>query len=429
VERPSHARVTASPSTEHLRKEAKRLARNRAIQLAHAQRLLASDYGFRDWATLVQYVESVESVRVDGPESLPALVLAVRARDLEAVRAALTAGGNPRRYFNGETPLHTAARFGSLAIVEALIEGGALEWQRDVGGRTTLELARSGRSPDRDAIVALLDRERIPDASFRAAVAALHAGDIATLAALLDAEPRLLTARIIGPGVYRKRKRADYFRDPKLFWYVANNPTTVARIAPNIVDVARTMIERGVDRADLDYALELVMSSGVARAQGHQLPLMNELLAAGAVASQSAILAAAAHWELEPLRALIDAGTPYDAPIAAALGQADELRRTLPDSNAEDVDLAFGLAAINRQHEAAQMSLAAGANIDAFLPIHSHATALHQAAANDDVDMIELLLRAGARSDILDTLWDLTPLDWALHERNEAAAAAFRRAR
>ena len=51
-----------------------------------------------------------------------------------------------------------------------------------------------------------------------------------------------------GLEVYRKRARPDYFRDPKLFWYVANkSDTTVERMAPNVVAVVQTMLERGVE--------------------------------------------------------------------------------------------------------------------------------------------------------------------------------------
>jgi len=44
------------PSQEYLRKQAKRLARNDAIQLAAAQRRLAHDYGYRNWAALMNAV-------------------------------------------------------------------------------------------------------------------------------------------------------------------------------------------------------------------------------------------------------------------------------------------------------------------------------------------------------------------------------------
>jgi len=52
---------------------------------------------------------------------------------------------------------------------------------------------------------------------------------------------------------------------------------------------------------------------------------------------------------------------------------------------------------------------------------------LHQAAVNDDAAMIDLLLGRGARTDARDTLWDGTPLDWATHERREAARLRLER--
>ncbi len=109
------------------------------------------------------------------------------------------------------------------------------------------------------------------------------------------------------------------------------------------------------------------------------------------------------------------------APIAAALGVADQLRALLPGADREDVQTAFGLAAINRHFEAARLALDAGADVNAFLPVHAHSTALHQAANGNNVPMIELLLAHGARRDRRDTLWDATPLNWATHfNRTEA---------
>ncbi len=65
------------------------------------------------------------------------------------------------------------------------------------------------------------------------------------------------------------------------------------------------MISRGVEAADLDYALELVMTSAPAREQGLQLPLIECLVKAGASASRRALDMTLAHRELEPVRALL----------------------------------------------------------------------------------------------------------------------------
>ncbi|MBD5606857.1 MAG: ankyrin repeat domain-containing protein, partial [Candidatus Eremiobacteraeota bacterium] len=264
-----------------------------------------------------------------------------------------------------------------------------------------------------DAIVALLDRDAIADPAFGAAVAAIHGGDVRELERLLDSEPRLLRERNAGPDVYRRATRPDYFRDPKLVWYVANNPETTARMAPNVVEIAGVMLARGIDRDDLETTLGLVASSSSAREQGHQRALIRVLLDAGARATRETILVAAAHGELDALRAFLDFGSAMDAPIAAAFGDTAALARLVSDANADDVREAFGLAVINRHVEAARIALDAGADVDAFLPVHAHGTALHHAAGVDDVPMLKLLLARGARSDLRDTLWDGTALDWA----------------
>ena len=112
--------------------------------------------------------------------------------------------------------------------------------------------AKRGKAVDKAEIVALLDRTRIAEPSFRAAVKALQKGDAASSARLIDAEPRLLHERMLGPEAYRKASRSQYFRDPRLFWFIANNPTPMKRMPENMVEIAETMIARGVDKTDLD---------------------------------------------------------------------------------------------------------------------------------------------------------------------------------
>jgi ankyrin repeat protein len=50
---------------------------------------------------------------------------------------------------------------------------------------------------------------------------------------------------------------------------------------------------------------------------------------------------------------------------------------------------------------------------------------LHQAAVDDNVELIELLLARGANRDARDTLWDATPLGWAIHQNRRAARSAL----
>ncbi len=426
--------LPAKPSKEHLRKQAKRLAAAAKLRLAEAQRRLAAEYGHRDWPALMRAVETVlrgsakeaSPLRACSPLSEAAAradAAAVRRllaegaapdgaageidtplwqacaseapapRRIEAAMLLLDAGARPRRGCTGNTTaLHMAARRSPLALVELLIRRGAIWWQQDKDHKEPLDYARAGAAPDEAAIVALLDRPVIRDPEFRAAVIAIHRGDAAALARLLDAHPRLLRERAVEPECYPP----SYFRDPKLFWFVANNPILVKPTPRNIVAIAETMLSRGVDQADLDYTLELVMSGSAAREQGLQTPLLAALIDAGAAPTPRAIDATLGHKELAPIEALLARGFPLTAPIAAALGRDRALAALLPALAPEERQKALGMAVINGRVEAARACLDSGADVNGFLPVHAHSTPLHQAVANDDVPMMELLLARGA---------------------------------
>ncbi|HJU39673.1 MAG TPA: hypothetical protein VJ724_08885, partial [Tahibacter sp.] len=66
------------------------------------------------------------------------------------------------------------------------------------------------------------------DPRFRAAVAAIDAGDVDALRACIAATPSLLSMRAdAGEG---------YFARPYLVWFVAGNPVRRERLAANVVD-------------------------------------------------------------------------------------------------------------------------------------------------------------------------------------------------
>jgi len=444
--------LPANPSHEHLRKQAKRLAKTHDLKLAAAQRRLAQEYGHSSWAALMRVVDgTTQQASPVSPLSLAAArtdEAAVRellsrgnrpngenhdintplwlacASDAPAERRIaiatllLAAGASPRQTGeNQTTPLHHAARKGPIALVELLIRHGALSWQADGRGRTALDHARKGSARDRERIIELLDRPVIRDKSFREAVRAIHTGNVAALNRLLDRHPELLRERAIEPDCYPQ----DYFRDPKLFWFIANNPTLMRKVPANIVDIGEAMIAHGVEQADLDCTLELVMSSG--SLEGRQAGLITLLIEAGANATPQAIRVALAHLVVEPILLLLDRGMAMTAPMAAALGRTQALASLLVDASPEERQEALGMAVINRQVETARMCLDAGGDPNGFLPVHRHSMPLHQATANDDVDMMKLLVARGARLDARDTLWNGTPLGWAVHGHGKRANA------
>ena len=448
------------PSKEHLKKQAKRLAKEASLPLAQAQHRLAASYGARDWAALMRRAEDMR-----GDAAPSRLAIAARAGDVAAVRSLLAeghaveeggsrgtplwhacasdapdaarlaivelllaAGASTRRDEAGETALHAAAARGPLALVELLIRKGALEWQSDRKGRTPLQAARRGAAADRAAIMELLDRPVIRDPSSRAAVEAIHRGDVAALERLVDAEPRLLRERILEPDCYREADRPQYFRDPKLFWFVANNPTLVQTMPPNIGALAQAMIARGVDPDDLDYALELVMSSEPARRQGHQATLIRILIDAGATSTAQAIEVALGYREVAAIETLIAAGHPVTLTIAAGTGRTARMRELLATATQAQIQAALGMAVINAHIEGARLALDAGADPNGLLPVHTHATPLHDAVLKEDLMLIALLLERGARLDIRDKMWNGTPMGWALHQGKHKAKAMLEQA-
>jgi peptide-methionine (S)-S-oxide reductase len=346
-----------------------------------------------------------------------ALLEAVRAGDLREVDRLIDAGGDP------SAAVHLAAERGPLALVELLIRRGAIEWLPDGTGRTPLDAARGGSARDRDAIAELLDRPVIRDPAFRAAVAAIHAGDLAELERIVDEEPRLLHEHIREPSCYRDAPRDYYFTDPQLLWFVADNPILVDTVPANIVEITRALLARGADGRD--YTLELVMTGCQLRAQGQQIAMIETLLAAGATATQQAIDGALAHGESDAVRAL---DLPLTPSTAAAFGRAEELARLLAPAPPAEVQMALALAVISGRVATARVALDAGADVNAFLPVHGHSVALHQAALHDNVELLELLVARGARLDLRDTAWHATAHGWAVHEHKPNAAAYLERA-
>src|ERR1700731_2140387 len=86
-------RLPNNPSEENLRKQAKRLATQEDLQLAAAQRRLAIEYGYRNWAELMRAVASrfIPLVPLRGLVAFPHEVYPIfigRRRSLKAVEAA-----------------------------------------------------------------------------------------------------------------------------------------------------------------------------------------------------------------------------------------------------------------------------------------------------------------------------------------------------
>lgn len=89
-------RLPVNPSAEHLRKQAKRRSKSEGLQLSEAQQNLATEYGCRNWAELMRMVENMgrnaTKLIGNGNSRFEPLPTVVRQRDLEAVQRILKSG-------------------------------------------------------------------------------------------------------------------------------------------------------------------------------------------------------------------------------------------------------------------------------------------------------------------------------------------------
>jgi hypothetical protein len=279
-------------------------------------------------------------------------------------------------------------------------------------------LAHIGKGED----IELPHHERILDQDFRRAVGFLDAGDTEGLKALLKSHPRLAHERVLFEG-------GNYFQNPGLLEFVAENPIRHGKLPPNIVDVARVILDAmgSGKRPSVDETLGLVCSGRVPRECGVQGALIDLLVERGADPN-SALLPALGHGEFAAVLRLLDRGARLDLPTAAALGRTPDVTRLLPDATPSDRHMALALAAQHGRAEALRLLLEAGEDPSRYNPVgaHAHSTPLHQAALTGNLEVVKVLVEAGARLDIEDILFHGTPLGWAEYSGNSDVAGYLR---
>ncbi len=261
---------------------------------------------------------------------------------------------------------------------------------------------------------------RIEDPVFRHAVDLLDAGDAAGLRAHLKQHPSLAQQHVLLEGT-------NYFRNPTLLEFIAENPTRHGSLPANIVEVARVILDAGTTQEGLDETLMLVASSLVARQSGAQVALIDLLCEEGADPN-SATRTAAIHAEFDAVNSLLRRGAQLDLPIATALGQVADARRLLAHADASDRHWAMAIASQYGHQEILRLLLDAGEDPNRYNPVggHSHSTPLHQAAGSGRLDVVRLLVERGAKLDWKDTMWHATPAEWAHHEGRAEVEAYLR---
>lgn len=253
--------------------------------------------------------------------------------------------------------------------------------------------------------------EKIVDPAFRHAVGLLDAGDAEGLRTYLKAHPGLSVRRVQFEGM-------NYFRNPSLLEFCAENPIRNRTLPANIGEVIRVILDDGAreDRSILDAALGLVASGCVPRECGVQTLLIDLLCDYGADPNQAA-QPAIVHGEFAAAEVLIRRGAHVDLPTASALGKSADAARLLPQANGSERHLALAYAAQFGRADIARLLLESGEDPNRYNPLgaHSHSTPLHQAAFYGHLEAVRVLVEHGADTDLKDIHFNGTPLGWAMH--------------
>lgn len=267
---------------------------------------------------------------------------------------------------------------------------------------------------------------------FEQMVDAVVNGDLDGLTRALRARPPLAVAR-----------SARRHHGTLLHYLGANGVEQERQRTPaNALDMMRALLDAGADAdalADLYdercTTLSMVVSSRHPAEAGLQLDLALLLLDHGASLHgpgskwRSAILTALVFGYLDTARGLAArADTIDDVVTLAGLGRTAEVQARLAGTATADRQAALSLAAQLGHADVVALLLARGADPNRYNPdgLHAHATPLHQAVWNGHQDVVEQLVEAGARLDLRDTLYDGTPLDWAVYGKRDRLAAYLR---
>jgi hypothetical protein len=291
---------------------------------------------------------------------------------------------------------------------------------RECGFSSWTKLKRRIEQPKQSDKLTLPHHDRIEDATFRRAVELIDAGDVEGLRLHLKMHPKLTRKRVVFEG-------GNYFRNPTLLEFVAENPVRHGKLPKNILEVTKLILDAGVDQSSLNETLMLVATGSVARECGVQIPLIDLLCDYGADPDNAA-QAAALLFEMQAVDALVAHGARMTLPLAAALGRTEDARRLLPKSDPEERHLALAVASQYGHLEIVRILLDAGEDPTRFNPVggHSHSTPLHQAAGNGYLDVVKLLIEHGANPNVKDIFFGGTPAGWANYSGKKEVEAYLR---
>jgi len=275
---------------------------------------------------------------------------------------------------------------------------------------------------------------------FESAVEAVISGELGTLESLLRDNPDLVRAR----STRITNHDPPAHRATLLHYVAANGVEGYRQKTPkNAVQIARTLLQAGseVDAlADMyggQYTtMSMLVSSCHPAKAGVQVALVETLLDFGAAIEGigspqwgSPLMTALAFGYLNAAEALVQRGARVDNLAAAAgLGRLPDAARLLGGADSETRHRALALAAQHGHVEVVRLLLDAGEDANRYNPEgnHAHSTPLHQAVLAGHMGVVRLLVERGARLDSKDTIYQGTPLGWALYAGKAELASYLR---
>ncbi|WP_136657742.1 ankyrin repeat domain-containing protein [Nitratireductor sp. XY-223] len=356
---------------EWLKKSAKQLlrewrAQGRDARLADAQFQLARSYGFTSWRAMRQAIDRLRDQGHEGAEGSESnaadrFLKQVGSGDMTAIKAALrlrpglvnAVGAHP--FWGGRPqPLHVAVETKRLAVFEYLLDAGA-----DPAG---INAGYDNWSP----LMLALSRR-------------------------LDAMSKILVDKGAPVGVCEALLMAD---DARLEQCLAQGPAVLEQNVPSgsLLSLART-------EAAIARLMELNVSPDTRDRWG-----ADAMEALSRLGKRGRVL----------VRAMARYGKEIKPEELARLGDRDALvalSRSEPDAAWSDAAL---VAAVDfGHHEIVEWMLANGANPNAQATFGARRAALHSAAWNGDLQIVKILVRAGADTSALDEEHQNTPLGWS----------------
>ena len=375
--------------------------------------LQASRYG--DAAVIQALLDGGASLDINHPDGVTPLMEAARSGSLPAVKLLLERGSDPNAVESQwhQTALMWAAAEGHLEIVDALLNAGA---EPNMQARVT-ELTRRSTRTD------------FPTGGFTALMWAARNGDEAVVKRLLDGGADInmkngdgasammiaivndrfdFAAKLLELGADPddgSLYRAVEMRDATTDW-LAKDGTRLRADHPNeltALDLVRLLLEAGAD-PNKPYVGQMHSTSMCCDTFENGSPFFRAAIAAD-VAALELLIEHGADLEWSPERAE-GAGGPManrnvgKTPLMVAMdggkgvgmaGGPGDIREGRPPPFREEAN--------RNPADAVRLLLAAGANPDAVTPDKGE-SALHIAARDGKLDIIEILAEAGATLDL-----------------------------